>query len=132
MAELMTPVDAVAEHVHDGDTVECPFTGEEPAAVPALNPDVTVVHAQRADRAGNVQLGASSRRHRLAAAVPTTCPQPTNHPRGAGRAEIPHPEGRFMSDVFVLHAVRKPFGRYGGVSAPAFGASGASPSSWKV
>jgi glutaconate CoA-transferase subunit A len=36
--------------------VECPFTGERLAAVPALNPDVTVIHAQRADRAGNVQL----------------------------------------------------------------------------
>ena len=34
----------------------CPFTGERLAAVAALNPDVTVVHAQRADRAGNVQL----------------------------------------------------------------------------
>jgi acyl CoA:acetate/3-ketoacid CoA transferase alpha subunit len=37
-------------------TVVCPFTGEELAAVAALNPDVTVIHAQRADRAGNVQL----------------------------------------------------------------------------
>lgn len=37
-------------------TVPCPFTGEELAAVAALNPDVTIVHAQRADRAGNVQL----------------------------------------------------------------------------
>ncbi|RZQ60650.1 CoA transferase subunit A [Amycolatopsis suaedae] len=37
-------------------TIECPFTGERLAAVPALNPDVTVVHAQRADRRGNVQL----------------------------------------------------------------------------
>jgi glutaconate CoA-transferase, subunit A len=37
-------------------TVICPFTGEELAAVPALNPDVSVIHAQRADRAGNVQL----------------------------------------------------------------------------
>ena len=37
-------------------TVRCPFTGEELAAVAALNPDVTVIHAQRADRAGNVQL----------------------------------------------------------------------------
>ena len=36
--------------------ITCPFTGEELAAVPALNPDVTIVHAQRADRAGNVQL----------------------------------------------------------------------------
>lgn len=36
--------------------IECPFTGEQLTAVPALNPDVTIVHAQRADRAGNVQL----------------------------------------------------------------------------
>src|SRR5436309_14148894 len=34
--------------------VTCPFTGEVLAAVRALNPDVTVIHAQRADRAGNV------------------------------------------------------------------------------
>ncbi|MPZ72077.1 MAG: CoA transferase subunit A [Nitriliruptorales bacterium] len=34
--------------------VTCPFTGERLAAVPALRPDVAVVHAQRADRAGNV------------------------------------------------------------------------------
>jgi len=37
-------------------TITCPFTGERLAAVPALNPDVTVIHAQRADRAGNVQM----------------------------------------------------------------------------
>lgn len=37
-------------------TVTCPFTGEELAAVPALTPDVGIVHAQRADRHGNVQL----------------------------------------------------------------------------
>jgi glutaconate CoA-transferase, subunit A len=37
-------------------TVTCPFTGEELAAVAALNPDVTVIHAQRADIQGNVQL----------------------------------------------------------------------------
>ena len=36
--------------------VTCPFTGEELAAVPAMNPDVAVIHAQRADRTGNVQL----------------------------------------------------------------------------
>ena len=34
-------------------TVACPFTGETLAAVPALNPDVAVIHAQQADRAGN-------------------------------------------------------------------------------
>ena len=37
-------------------TVTCPFTGEELAAVPAHRPDVGIVHAQRADRKGNVQL----------------------------------------------------------------------------
>jgi len=37
-------------------TVTCPFTGEVLTAVPALRPDVTVIHAQRADRAGNVQM----------------------------------------------------------------------------
>jgi glutaconate CoA-transferase subunit A len=36
--------------------ITCPFTGEVLTAVPALRPDVTVIHAQRADRAGNVQL----------------------------------------------------------------------------
>ena len=36
--------------------ITCPFTGEVLTAVPAVNPDVTVIHAQRADRAGNVQL----------------------------------------------------------------------------
>jgi glutaconate CoA-transferase, subunit A len=36
--------------------ITCPFTGERLTAVSALNPDVTVIHAQRADRAGNVQL----------------------------------------------------------------------------
>lgn len=36
--------------------IECPFTGERLMAVPALNPDVAVIHAQQADRRGNVAL----------------------------------------------------------------------------
>ena len=36
--------------------ITCPFTGEELMAVPALNPDVTVIHAQQADRRGNVAI----------------------------------------------------------------------------
>ncbi|WP_375590979.1 CoA transferase subunit A [Hoeflea alexandrii] len=35
-------------------SVTCPFTGEELAAVPAIRPDVTFIHAQKADRKGNV------------------------------------------------------------------------------
>jgi glutaconate CoA-transferase, subunit A len=36
--------------------VTCPFTGETLTAVAALRPDVAVIHAQRADRSGTVQL----------------------------------------------------------------------------
>lgn len=34
--------------------IACPFTGEQLAAVPSVRPDVTVIHAQKADRQGNV------------------------------------------------------------------------------
>ena len=37
-------------------TVDCPFTGETLVAVPALRPDVTVIHAQKADAEGNILL----------------------------------------------------------------------------
>jgi glutaconate CoA-transferase subunit A len=36
--------------------IDCPFTGERLAAVPAIRPDVAVIHAQKADRKGNVLL----------------------------------------------------------------------------
>jgi glutaconate CoA-transferase subunit A len=36
--------------------ITCPFTGERLTAVPALRPDVAIIHAQEADRRGNVQL----------------------------------------------------------------------------
>src|SRR5689334_15913219 len=47
--DLMTNTAGVAP-------ITCPFTGEVLTAVSALNPDVAVVHAQRADRQGNVQM----------------------------------------------------------------------------
>ncbi|HSE68052.1 MAG TPA: CoA-transferase, partial [Gemmatimonadales bacterium] len=37
-------------------TVTCPYTGVELATVPALRPDVTIIHAQRADEQGNTQV----------------------------------------------------------------------------
>src|SRR5437879_379986 len=37
-------------------SVTCPYTGEKLATVPALKPDVTIVHAQRADDQGNTQI----------------------------------------------------------------------------
>jgi glutaconate CoA-transferase subunit A len=37
-------------------SISCPYTGETLATVPALNPDVTIVHAQRSDAEGNAQI----------------------------------------------------------------------------
>jgi len=37
-------------------SVICPYSGERLATVPALNPDVTILHAQTADRNGNVRI----------------------------------------------------------------------------
>ncbi|MDE3187058.1 MAG: CoA transferase subunit A [Acidobacteriota bacterium] len=37
-------------------SIHCPFTGERLAATPSVRPDVAVIHAQKADRQGNVLL----------------------------------------------------------------------------
>lgn len=37
-------------------TVSCPYTDEQLAAIPAVNPDVALIHAHRADRFGNTQV----------------------------------------------------------------------------
>jgi glutaconate CoA-transferase subunit A len=47
---------ALAKVSPDIREVLCPYTGEALATVPALNPDVTVLHAQQADARGNVLL----------------------------------------------------------------------------
>ena len=39
---------------------DCPFTGEKILLVPALNPDVALVHVQRCDAYGNAQIDGSS------------------------------------------------------------------------
>jgi len=44
------------EHTSGLTSVQCPFTGETVTAVRAINPDVTIIHAQQADEQGNVQL----------------------------------------------------------------------------
>jgi len=46
----------LVEHTATIATVTCPFTGEVLTAVPALNPDVGIIHAQRAERRGNIQM----------------------------------------------------------------------------
>jgi glutaconate CoA-transferase subunit A len=46
---------SLAAHTSGVADIVCPFTGEKLTAVSALRPDVAVIHAQRADRRGNVQ-----------------------------------------------------------------------------
>ena len=46
----------LVRHTDTIATIACPFTGEQLTAVSALRPDVTVIHAQQADRHGNVAL----------------------------------------------------------------------------
>jgi glutaconate CoA-transferase subunit A len=40
----------------DFKTLDCPFTGEKVVALPALNPDVALIHVQRCDAYGNAQI----------------------------------------------------------------------------
>lgn len=47
---------SLPEHTDTIRPITCPFTGEQLTAVPALNPDVGIIHAQQADRDGNVML----------------------------------------------------------------------------
>jgi glutaconate CoA-transferase subunit A len=47
---------SLPEHTATIKPITCPFTGERLTAVPALNLDVAVIHAQQADRRGTVQL----------------------------------------------------------------------------
>jgi glutaconate CoA-transferase, subunit A len=46
----------LVDHTATLAPIVCPFTGEELTAVSALNPDVSIVHAQLADRSGNVMM----------------------------------------------------------------------------
>lgn len=38
------------------EVVDCPFTGEKVVLVPSVRPDFSIVHAQRVDKEGNVQI----------------------------------------------------------------------------
>jgi glutaconate CoA-transferase subunit A len=47
---------SLPEHTDTIKPITCPFTGETLTAVPALDLDVGIIHAQQADTRGNVQL----------------------------------------------------------------------------
>jgi glutaconate CoA-transferase, subunit A len=47
--------DVIAQ-LPDAKVIDCPFTGEKLVLVPALNPEVAVIHVQRCDAYGNAQI----------------------------------------------------------------------------
>jgi glutaconate CoA-transferase subunit A len=47
---------SLPKHNHNIKSIICPFTGERLAAVAALRPDIAIVHAQQADRQGNIMI----------------------------------------------------------------------------
>jgi glutaconate CoA-transferase subunit A len=77
-------------------TVTCPYTGEILTTVPAMRPDVTVIHAQRADREGNVFLegiiGVQKAAALAAARVVVTVEEIVDSLRGVGpnACVLPH------------------------------------------
>jgi glutaconate CoA-transferase subunit A len=46
----------VYKQLTDIKEMECPFTGDKLALVPALHPDVAIIHVQKADAYGNAQI----------------------------------------------------------------------------
>ena len=46
----------VIKRLSDVKEIDCPFTGEKLVLVPALNPDVALIHVQRCDAYGNAQM----------------------------------------------------------------------------
>ncbi len=92
-------------------TLECPYTGETLAAVPALFPDVALLHVHRADRFGNCQIDGYPHMDadiaRAAATVLVTAEEiiPDDEVRR-------HPDRTVIPGFVVDALVRVPFGSF--------------------
>jgi glutaconate CoA-transferase subunit A len=91
--------------------VTCPFTGEELLAVRAIKPDVTILHAQRADRNGNVHLwgnfGVCREAAFAASRVIITCEEIVDHETIVG-----DPNRTVIPGFIVSRVVHLPFGAH--------------------
>ncbi len=90
-------------------TIACPFTGENLTALPAITPDVTVLHAQQADGAGNVLLrgivGASREAAMAARCLVVTVEEVVE--------ELDAPMNAFVIPAWQVHAIAEvPGGAY--------------------
>jgi len=91
--------------------VACPFTGEELVAVRAIKPDVTILHVQRADREGNVQVWGNFGVMREAAfaarRVILTCEEIVDH-----QVILSDPNRNVIPSFAVSSVVHEPFGAH--------------------
>ena len=91
--------------------VACPFTGEELVAVRAIQPDVAILHVQRADRAGNVHLwgnfGVMREAAFAASKVILTCEEIVDH-----EVILSDPNRNVIPGFVVASVVHEPFGAH--------------------
>jgi glutaconate CoA-transferase, subunit A len=91
--------------------VRCPFTGENLMAVPAIQPDVTILHVQRADREGNAQawgnFGVMREAALAAKKVILTCEELVDH-----ELILSDPNRNVIPDFVVSSVVHQPFASF--------------------
>jgi glutaconate CoA-transferase, subunit A len=91
--------------------VACPFTGEELAAVRAIQPDVAILHVQRADREGNVHLwgnfGVMREAAFAAGKVILTCEEIVDH-----EVILSDPNRNVIPEFLVASVAHEPFGAH--------------------
>ena len=91
--------------------VACPFTGEELVAVRAIQPDVAILHVQRADREGNVHLwgnfGVMREAAFAAGKVILTCEEIVDH-----EFILTDPNRNVIPGFVVASVVHEPFGAH--------------------
>jgi glutaconate CoA-transferase subunit A len=98
----------------------CPFTGERLLAIRAHNPDVAIIHARRADAAGNAQvdgpLGNDPELARAAERVVITCERLVDSEEVARNPASTHIPG-FLVDAVI----EAPFGAHPTTHVPDYG-----------
>jgi hypothetical protein len=100
--------------------VACPFTQATLLAIRALNPDVAILHARRADAAGNAQvdgpLAVDGELARAARRVVVTCEELTDTETLATNASATHIPG-FLVDAVI----EAPWGAHPTTHVPVYG-----------
>jgi glutaconate CoA-transferase subunit A len=92
-------------------TIECPYTGETLALIPALFPDVALLHVHRADRFGNCQIDGYPHMDGDIARAASTVVVTTEELISDGEVRR-HPDRTVIPGFVVDALVHVPFGSY--------------------